>query len=143
MKSVLLAACVLLAAVAEGQITDVTQTGQLTAAALSPALCVYPPNPSASCVKLNYEGRQSVAGTLTGSFAALLIGEISGDGGTTWTQVSLGRIQSFQNETPTAAVDSPGVYSFLTTHGGQLAQMRVTTYNGGTVGVMLRATQAR
>lgn len=139
----LLLATLLATTPARAQLRDVTQVATLTAAAASPGACVYAPAAAPSCVKLDYQGFQGVGALLTGNFAATVVADISPDGGTTWTMVNLLMVATgiFANA-PQPFVATSGLYAFATLGGGNTAQIRVSAFGSGAVGVTLRATTA-
>lgn len=142
MRLLLALILLLLPALAQAQITDKTQTSApfgLNAASASGGACVYPPSSVASCVKLDYQGYQGVAALLKGTWAGTVVGEVSADGGTTWTSVNLVSSAGVSAATVTAA----GLYSPSVVAGIQVFQVRVSVYTSGSVDVVLRGTSAQ
>lgn len=132
----------LVPALSSAQITDKTQTSApfgLNAASASGAACVYPPSAVASCVKLDYQGYQGVAALLKGTWAGTIVGEVSADGGTTWTSVNLVSSAGVSAASVTAA----GLYNPSLVSGAQIFQVRVSVYTSGSVDVVLRGTSAQ
>ena len=80
----------------------------------------------------------SCAFALSGTWAGTIVAQISTDGGTTWSNVS---IFNYANSAIVASATANGQYALLGLHGTTNVRIAFSAYTSGTVSVNISATQ--
>lgn len=97
-------------------------------------------------VEIPFEGKQSCAVVISGTWIGTLVVEASCNGGTSWTTVWVSAINqspvSLGSPIPSTSITANGTYKVFNTSGVTLYRVRASLFTSGTVNVVLQAVNA-